>query len=246
MTGIHRDTVMKLGVKVGNACAKILDDHMRQLPCRYIEVDEMWGFIGKKQRNVTEDDRSFVGDVWTYIALDAETKLVACYAAGKRDWATTRGFMNDLARRVRDHVQLTTDGMNQYLTVVEEEFGSGVDYGQIIKVMSSPEISPDRRYSQPYVVSVKRRSVIGNPSEDSITTAHVEKMNHTLRMHNRRLTRLTNAFSKKIENFRAALGLSFAYYNFVKVHGALRVTPAMAAGVTNTLWTITDLVKAAN
>lgn len=245
MTGVHRDTVMKLGVRVGNACNQLLDEYLRQLSCRYVEVDEMWGFIGKKQRNVDEQETDFVGDVWTYIALDAETKLVVCYAAGKRDWATTTGFMNDVARRVKDRVQLTSDGMNQYLNVIEEEFGPGVDYGQLIKVMSAPDRGPDTKYSQPYVIAVDRKPLLGSPDISRISTSHVEKVNHTLRMHNRRLTRLTNAFSKKVTHFRASLGLSFAYYNFVKVHGALRVTPAMAAGVTSRLWTVTDLVKAA-
>ncbi|WP_438482546.1 IS1 family transposase [Oleiharenicola lentus] len=242
MTGVHRDTIMRLGVRVGEACQQMMHEEMRQLRCRFLEVDEMWGFIGKKQKNVTEQETDFRGDVWTYIALDAETKLVPCFAAGKRDWATTTSFMSDLASRVIDRVQLSTDGMNQYLAVIEEEFGDGVDYGQIVKVMSGPQYTPERKYSQPYVMAVDKRSVLGSPDMEQVCTSHVEKANHTLRMHNRRLARLTNAFSKKIEHFRASLGLAFAYYNFVRVHGALRVTPAMAAGVTTRIWEVSDLV----
>ncbi|MEJ1971567.1 MAG: IS1 family transposase [Lacunisphaera sp.] len=245
MTGIYRNTIMKLGVRVGEACTKLMDEEMRELTCSNIEIDELWGFISKKQRNVKEDEAEFAGDVWTYVALDADTKLVPCFAAGKRDYETTNQFMHDLASRVKDRVQLSTDGMNQYLNVVEEEFGAEVDYGQVIKVMSGPQFTPERKYSQPYVIGITKKSMMGKPDEDRICTSHVEKQNHTLRMHNRRLTRLTNAFSKKIENFRAALGLSFAYYNYVKIHSAIRCTPAMAAGVTKKTWEVADLVSLA-
>jgi IS1 family transposase len=243
MTGIHRDTIMRLGVRVGEACGQRLHEDMRQLSLTHIEVDELWGYIQKKQRNVKPGQPVFEGDVWTYIALDVETKLVPCFASGKRDWTTTNSFMRDLASRVKDRVQLTTDGMNQYLDVIEEEFGSGIDYGQCVKVMSGPQFTPERKYSQPYVIGITKKPLLGTPDVDAISTSHVEKLNHTLRMHNRRLTRLTNAFSKKIENFQAALSLFFAYYNFVKNHSSIRSTPAMAAGITKDFWTVSDLVR---
>jgi IS1 family transposase len=246
MTGVARNTVMSLGVRVGKACTKLMHEEMRQLSCARLEVDEMWGFITKKQRNVLPGETDFVGDVWTYIAIDADTKLVPCFAAGKRDAVTTNAFIADLATRVKDRVQLSTDGMNQYLSTVEEEFGTNVDYGQIVKVMSGPQFTPERKYSQPYVVGITKKTVLGEPDEDTVCTSHVEKQNHTLRMHNRRLARLTNAFSKKVENFRAALGLSFAYYNYVKIHTTIRCTPSMEAGVSKKVWNVADLVKLAN
>lgn len=246
MTGVARNTVMNLGVRVGTACTKLMHEEMRQLSCNRLEVDEMWGFITKKQRNVTHKEEDFAGDVWTYIALDAETKLVPCFAAGKRDSETTNAFIADLASRVKDRVQLSTDGMNQYMNTIEEEFGTEVDYGQVVKVMSGPQFTPERKYSQPYVVGITKKTVFGEPDEDTICTSHVEKQNHTLRMHNRRLARLTNAFSKKVENFRAALGLSFAYYNYVKLHKTIRCTPCMAAGVSTKVWNVSDLVALAN
>ncbi len=245
MTNVHRDTIMRLGVRVGEACTKMLDEQLRELSCRNVEIDEMWGFIGKKQRNVVPEDAGFVGDVWTYVALDADTKLVPVFEVGKRDWYHTEKFMSDLARRVNTRIQITTDGMNQYLNVIAEEFGDGVDYAQIVKVMSGPQFMPDRKYSAPYVTAVKKKTVFGTPDENYITTSHVEKQNLTIRTHCRRLTRLTNAFSKKIENFRAAIGLHFAYYNFVKVHTTIRCAPAMEAGISNRLWKVKDLVELA-
>lgn len=245
MTGIHQDTISRLSLNVGSACQKMLDEKMRELPCQNIEVDEMWGFIVKKQRNVTGKEPGFVGDVWTYVALDAETKLIPCFAVGKRDSETTNAFIADLATRMKNRVQLTTDGMNQYISTIEEEFGTEVDYGQSLKVMSDPVFNPERRYSQPFVKAVATKVISGNPDPDLISTSHVERQNLTIRTHSRRLTRLTNAFSKKIENHRAALALHFSYYNFVKNHKSIRCTPAMEAGVANDFWTVRDLIELA-
>lgn len=246
MTGVNRQTVMRLGVRVGEACAKLHDEKMRELNCANIQIDEAWGIVQKKQRQVTAADAgTFVGDVWVYVALDSDTKLVAGFLAGKRDMAHTSAFVSDLASRMKNRIQLSSDGMNQYLNIVESEFGSGVDYGQIVKSFSTPEATEARRYSPPVVTAVMRTSVLGNPDERKICTSHVEKQNHTLRMHCRRMSRLTNAFSKKIEHFRAAVALHYAYYNWVKVHTSIRMSPAMAAGVSNRLWTVQDLVQLA-
>jgi IS1 family transposase len=246
MTGVNRQTVMRLGVRVGEACAKLHDEQMRELNCTNVQIDEAWGFVGKKQRQVTEaDEGMFVGDVWVYVALDSDTKLVAGFLSGKRDMAHTAAFVSDLASRMKNRIQLSSDGMNQYLNVVESEFGSGVDYGQIVKSFSSPEAPEARRYSPPVVTGVTRTSISGNPDESKICTSHVEKQNHTLRMHCRRMSRLTNAFSKKFEHFSAAVALHYAYYNFVKINSAVRMTPAMAAGVASRLWTVQDLVELA-
>lgn len=248
MTGIHRDTIMRLGVRVGMACERLLDEKMRNLDCKLIQVDEVWGFVGKKQRLVPEgmEDDLNQGDVWTFVALDAESKVVPSYVCGKRDFEHTQCFTFDLAARMKNKIQLSSDGMNQYLSTVEEAFGTDVDYGQVIKVFASEAEDGNgavRRYSPPPVVGVRKTTIVGEPDESLISTSYVERQNLTTRMHVRRLTRLTNAFSKKFENFRAAMGLWFAYYNFVLMHRTIRCTPAMAAGVTSSLWKVEDLIE---
>jgi IS1 family transposase len=246
MTNIHRDTIMRLGVKVGQACQTLLDEKMRDLSLGSIEVDEICGFIGKKQKMVRRDDNKHeVGDVWTYIALDVETKLIPSYVVGKRDAYHTNAFMFDLSARIKNRVQISSDILASYASAVERGFGAGVDYGQIVKTYQSDERYPQGKYSPPEVVSVEKTVTMGAPREALISTSHVEKQNHTLRMHCRRLTHLTNAFSKKLENFKAAIGLNFAYYNFVKNHSAIRCTPAMAAGVMPSALTVRDLVEMA-
>ncbi len=250
MTGIHRDTIMRLGVRVGNACEKILDETMRGLDCRQIQLDEIWGFIGKKQRAVRPEQAEDLnqGDVWTFVALDPETKLVPSFVCGKRDYAHTHAFALDLYGRVNNRIQISADGMNQYVSAIEEVFGPDADFGQIVKVYSSEAEdggSNTRRYSPPVVTAVRKRVISGDPDPTQIGTSLVERQNLTMRMHIRRLTRLTNAFSKKFENFRAAVALHFAYYNLVKVHSSIRCTPAMAAGATSSLWKIDDLIERA-
>lgn len=249
MTGIHRDTVMRLGVRVGEACRKLMDEQMRELDCRQIQVDEIWGFVGKKQRNVDPNDNpENHGDIWTFVALDPETKLVPTYHVGKRDWENTSAFVHDLASRMKNRIQLSSDGMNQYLNTVEDAFGTEVDYGQIVKIYGGgvDDVEQQRRYSPPPVTSVSKKAVCGEPDLAMTSTSHVERQNLSVRMRNRRLTRLTNAFSKKPENFRASMGLTYAVYNYVKICRTIRCTPAMAAGVANRLWTVRDLVELAN
>jgi IS1 family transposase len=244
MTEIHRDTVMRLGVRVGQACAKIMDEKLRNLECEEIQVDEIWGFIGKKQRNVSATDRGY-GDAWTFIALDVDTKLIPSFVVGKRDMYHARIFMDDLAGRSVNRVQLSSDSLKAYEDAVERGFGASVDYGQISKTYSLVNLNKDAasRYSPAEVVKTEKAVISGNPDVRRISTSHIEKQNHTLRMHCRRLTRLTNAFSKKLENFKAAVAMNFAYYNFCKIHGSLRTTPAQAAGVESSQWTVAELVE---
>lgn len=246
MTEIHRDTIMRLGVRVGQGCARIMDEKMRDLPCANIQVDELWGFIQKKKRNLTADDDPSRGDAWTFCALDADTKLVPAYKVGKRDLPTAKAFMDDLSGRLRNRVQLSSDGLRAYVEAVEQSFGADVDYGQIVKTYAAVESSaPQRRYSAPELVNITKNSIMGNPEDALISTSYVERLNLTTRHHMKRLARLTIAFSKKLENFEAAVGLHFAYYNFVKTHRTIRCTPAMAAGVERSQWTVADLVEMA-
>lgn len=243
VTGIHGDTIGRLALRVGESCKKIMDDKMRNLECRKIEVDEIWGFVGAKQKNAKR--AGAYGDVWTFIALDSDTKLIPTFVVGKRDMYHTQLFMEDLAGRLSNRIQLSSDGMNAYPEAIERGFGTAIDYGQILKTYSVTDLAGTTagKYSPAEVISVEKNVIIGRPSVSSICTSHIEKQNHTLRMHCRRLTRLTNAFSKKLENFEAAVALNFAYYNFCKTHRAIRCTPAMEAGVEDSQWSVKELVE---
>jgi len=246
ITGVNQNTIMSLSRRVGDACKKIMDEKMRGLTCKQIEVDEIWGFIGAKQKNARR--AGAYGDVWTFIALDADTKLIPSFTIGKRDSYHAKAFMSDLAARVTNRVQISSDALKAYEDAIERGFGSEVDYGQIVKTYSVTPLGNASapaavRYSPAEVVKVEKTVIAGAPDVNRITTSHIEKQNHTLRMHCRRLTRLTNAFSKKFENFEAAVALNFAYYNFCKTHKALRMTPAMAAGIESSHWTVEELVK---
>jgi IS1 family transposase len=245
LIGVHRDTILRLLGQVGVGCARLMDERMRGLSCRRIQVDEIWAFVGKKQRHMEAgDDSSRLGDQWTFVALDADTKLVPAYRVGKRDLPNATAFLNDLAGRLNGRIQLSSDGLDAYEEASEDAFGADVDYAQVVKLFESEPVGPGR-YSPPKVVGAMKKVVQGGPDEDHISTSFVERQNLTMRMQMRRFTRLTNAFSKSVENLRAAVALHFAHYNFVRVHGTLRVTPAMAAGVSGRLWSIGDLVEAA-
>jgi IS1 family transposase len=244
MTGVHRDTIMRLGVKVGQGCKALMDFKMQNLSCTRLELDEIWGFIGKKEKHVKPEDDSSLGSVWTFCAIDAETKLVPTFRVGKRDVVTANAFMKDISERMAYRVQISTDGLNAYVNAVENAFGMDVDYGQIIKSYGPEAVEGHRRYSQPEFVSSEKKVIAGRPDMDLISTSYIERLNATTRLHMRRLTRLTLAFSKKRENFEAAVALHFTYYNFVKRHNTLRCTPAMAAGVEKTFWSVGDLVEA--
>ena len=245
ITGVHRDTIMRLGVRVGHNCELLLDSKMQDLGCNYLQFDEVWGFIGKKERHVGIDDDPEMGDVWTYCAIDPETKIVPTFKCGKRTLVTTTEFVQDVASRMRNRVQISTDALRGYAEAIEQSFGSDVDYGQIVKVYTHDAAQhPERKYSAPHFASAYRRPVAGDPEKWMISTSHVERLNATTRLHVKRLSRLTLAFSKKLENFKAAVGLHFAYYNFVRRHATLRCTPAMAAGVEKDFWTVGQLVEA--
>ena len=237
MTGIHRDTVMRLGVRVGEACRSLLDETMRELPCTKVEVDEIWGFVGKKQRNVTTDDSADLGDVWTWVAIDPETKAVPIFRVGKRDVSDANAFVADVAARMKNRIQLSSDGLAAYPAAVEAAFGGEVDYSTIVKTFST---SDEGKYSPGQMMTAKRTTVCGENFR--ACTSYVERQNLTMRLHMKRLARLTLGFSKKLENFKAATALHFAYYNFVKVHSSVRCTPAMALGVSSRLWKVEDLV----
>jgi IS1 family transposase len=245
LTGIHRDTIMRLGVKVGKGCEMLMDSKMQDLGCNYLQLDEIWGFIGKKERHCRIDDNPEYGDVWTFCAIDSETKLVPSFKCGKRNHETANAFVQDIANRVRNRVQISTDALGAYGEAVERAFGADVDYGQIVKVYTHDAAQhPERKYSAPHFASAYRRPIAGNPEMEFVSTSHVERLNATTRLHVKRLSRLTLAFSKKFENFQSAVALHFAYYNFVRRHNTLRCTPAMAAGVERDFWTVGDLVEA--
>jgi IS1 family transposase len=243
MTGVHRDTIIRLMNRVGEGCQTLLDSRMRNLPCRYVQVDEIWTFVQKKQKRVRPWDDPELGDQYIFVALDANTKLVPCFTVGKRDALNADTFMQDLAQRLRDRVHLTTDGFRPYLVAVEAAFGSNVDYAQLVKLYRS--VPPgDARYSPPRIHSITPLIVSGSPWSERISTSYVERQNLTMRMQVRRLTRLTNAFSKRLENLRNALALHFAYYNFVRVHRTLGVAPAVAAGLERYTWSLGELLGA--
>ena len=242
MTGIHRDTIMRLMVRVGHNCEKILDATMHNLKCKTLQVDEIWCYVGKKQRHLTEfDDIDEMGDQWVWVAIDADSKLIPSYIVGKRSADNAQAFIKDLSERLDNRIQLSSDALPAYIDAVEQAFGMNVDYGQVVKTYEADPIGPGR-YSPPHVINADRIVISGMPKKSRISTSYVERQNLTIRMQMRRFTRLTNAFSKKLDNLKAAVALHFAHYNFVRIHGSLRVTPAMAAGVTDRLWEIRDLM----
>jgi len=244
MTGVHRDTVMRLGVRMGEGCKALLDDKMQNLNCASVQVDEMWGFIGAKQKTANANNMGpGFGDVWTWIAVDADTKLVPSFAVGDRDQYHANNFIQDLADRLQNRPQISSDALAAYTDAVERAFGCEVDYGTVIKTFTHTDLAETRRYSPPEVLKIKKEKVQGNPDMKKVSTSYVEKQNHTVRMHCRRLSRLTNAFSKKRENFEAAIALHFAYYNLCKIHSTVRCTPAMEAGVEKSQWTVANLVE---
>jgi IS1 family transposase len=244
MVGVSKDTVSKLQVEIGAACSRYQAETLTNLQCRRVEVDEIWSFVYAKAKNVPQrlSGRFGVGDVWTFTAIDADSKLCVSWLVGPRDSATATEFMHDLSGRLANRVQLSTDGLSTYVDAVEKAFGTGVDYAMIQKIYgTSPE--HDRRYSPAICIGAKKARVQGDPDPKHISTSYVERQNLTMRMSMRRFTRLTNAFSKKVENHVAAVALHFMHYNFCRIHQTLRITPAMAAGVAKSPWTVEDLVE---
>jgi IS1 family transposase len=243
MANVSKDTVMKLWREIGEACIRYQDETFRGLTCKRLQVDEIWSFVYAKAKNVPAELRGTfgVGDVWTFTAIDADTKLMPSFLVGSRDAGCATEFMQDLASRLVNRVQLTTDGHKMYLGAVEDAFSGDVDFAQLVKIYG-PAPTGDTRYSPAECLGCQKHAVTGNPDEKHVSTSYVERANLTIRMSLRRFTRLTNAFSKKLENHTAALGLFHAHYNLCRIHKSLRVTPAMAAGVTSRVWGIEDLV----
>jgi IS1 family transposase len=242
MTGVARNTVTKLLVDLGSACMKYHDKYVRNVRVKRLQCDEIWEYVGAKARNVSAAKKEIGwGDVWTWVGLDADTKLVVSYLIGGRgaDWAMD--FMKDCAERIVGRVQITTDGHKAYLNAVEEAFGMDVDYAQLQKIYGS-SLETETRYSPGVCIGCDMKVVSGNPDPKHVSTSFVERQNLTMRMHMRRFTRLTNGFSKKLENHGYAVALHFMYCNFVKIHGTLRVTPAVEAGLSDHVWDLAELV----
>jgi IS1 family transposase len=244
MTNIARNTVDKLLIDLGAACSEYQDKTLRNLSCKRVQCDEIWSFVGAKERNVPAEDRGKGrGDVWTWVAIDAETKLVPCWFVGNRDGDAAYHFMHDLAGRLANRVQMTTDGFRPYLRAVEDAFGTEIDYAQLVKIYGpSFNSTPAARYSPAQCMGARRGKVSGNPDYAHVSTSICERQNLTMRMSMRRFTRLTNAFSKKVENHEHAIAIHYMYYNFGRIHQSLRVTPAMEAGVSDHVWSLEEIV----
>jgi IS1 family transposase len=245
MTGIARMTVEKLLRDLGAACQQFHDANVRNLNCKRIQCDEIWSFVGAKQKNVPEDKRGKWGDVWTWTALDPDSKLIVSYRVGNRTQATAYDFMADVASRLTQRVQLTTDGLTLYLYAVDYAFGTDVDYATLEKTFGKIPTgkSASTRYSPATITGVRAATISGNPDRKHVSTSNVERQNLTMRMHMRRFTRLTNAFSKKVDMHAHSVALHFMYYNFCKIHQTLRITPAMEARLADHPWDLTDLVN---
>jgi transposase-like protein/IS1 family transposase len=241
ITNLDRNTIMSLLVRAGERCAAVMDEKMRNLSCARLEFDEIWGFVGKKERNVKAGDGYEVGNVWTFCAIDADTKLVPSFVIGQRDRNTTNAFVQDVASRMANKVQVSTDGFAPYPDAIRRAFGKDVDYGRIIKVYGTYSFG-ERRYSTSGVLAAPKYVQEGRPDRNRISTSYVERLNASTRLFMRRMTRLTLCFSKKYENFGAAMALHFAYYNFCRIHKTLRTSPAVAAGITDHIWTIAELI----
>lgn len=242
MTGVAKNTVAKLLVQLGAACSDYQDRVFHNLKLKRIQCDEIWAFIRAKQKNVTAKMLAdgHAGDVWTWVAIDAKTKLVPCWMVGSRGANDAKAFIGDLAGRLAHRVQLTTDGHKAYLDAVEGAFGCDVDYAMLVKLYGAdPEA--EKRYSPAQCIGTRTEIIMGQPKAEHVSTSYVERQNLTMRMCMRRFTRLTNAFSKKIENHAAAIALHYMHYNFCRIHQSLRVTPAMEAGISDHVWSIYEI-----
>jgi IS1 family transposase len=241
MTGVAKNTVLKLVLDLADACAAYHNRHVRNLKVRRLQCDEIWQFVGSKAKNTRPEKKEIGwGDVWTWTALDADTKLCVSYLVGGRDLGWAKEFMGDCASRIKNRVQITTDGHKAYLEAVENAFGSDIDYAQLQKIYGAPNDN-EKRYSPAQCIGCDMKVVSGDPDPKHVSTSFVERQNLSMRMSIRRFTRLTNAFSKKIENHAAAVAIWFMYYNFCRVHATLRVTPAMESGLSTHVWSIEEL-----
>ncbi len=246
ITNTHRDTIMRLMVRIGNGCEKLLEDNMKGFHSKYLQADEIWTFIGKKEKRLNKKEKKNpeLGDQYIFVALDAQSKLIPVYTVGKRTIKTTNKFMSELKAKLNGNgrIQLTTDQFNPYEDIVDKHFGCDIDYAQQTKFYVS-EPDSKGRYSPPRVSEVISKKIQGNPDDKHISTSLVERHNLTMRMQLRRFTRLTNAFSKKLENLKASLALYFAHYNFMRIHTSIRMTPAMEAGITDHIWDWNEVLK---
>ncbi len=243
ITDCSKNTVTKLLVDVGIACQKFHDEKVLQVKSKRVQCDEIWSFVYAKAKNVPKDKEGEAGDVWTWTGIDADSKLILSWYVGNRDADSANIFMKDVATRLANRVQLTTDGLRAYLEAVDNAFDFKIDYAQLVKLYGQESMKGEKKYSPAECIGCRKNKVIGNPDPNHISTSYVERQNLTMRMHMRRFTRLTNAFSKKIENHCHALALYFVYYNFSKIHQTLRETPAMEAGLTKNIMEISDIVK---
>lgn len=246
ITGVAKNTITKLGLELGTACADYQNNVLRDLPCKKIQCDEIWSFCYAKEKNIPVEHKGEwgYGDVYTWTALDADTKLIPSFFVGRRDAESAHIFMLDLESRLKNRVQLTTDGHRAYLSAVENAFAGDIDYAMLVKLYGSPQsITDQRRYSPAECTGAEKTPICGQPDTKDISTSYIERQNLTMRMSMRRFTRLTNGFSKKIENLEAAIALYFMYYNFCRIHQTLRVTPAMEAGIADHVWSLEEIVE---
>lgn len=244
VTGVHRDTILHLVIVVGAHCERLMNEKIRDIPFERIEADEIWGFVQKKEAHKTDEEsaNSRIGDAYTFVGIEAKSKLISCFVLGRRDLPTTLRFIQKLSNAAGPRFQLTTDGFPAYREAVEKIFGIDIDFAQMVKEFRSDETG-EHRYSPGAIVRTKKAIISGYPDGSKISTSYVERQNLTMRMSMRRLTRLTNGFSKKWENLEKALALHFAYYNFCRIHQTLRVTPAMEAGIEDHIWDLEELVR---
>jgi IS1 family transposase len=248
MVDVSRNTINKLLLELGAVCSEYMNKHLVNLTCERVQCDEIWSFIAAKQRNVTPRlvaENPHAGDVWTWVAMDADTKLICTWMVGNRDSHTARVFVKDLKSRLANRVQLTTDGLKHYFHAVAEYFDDEVDYAMLIKIYGGTvdESGANVKYSPAQCLGCEKKPRIGRPDPEHISTSYIERQNLTMRMQMRRFTRLTNAHSKKIENHIASIAIHYMHYNFVRIHSTLRVTPAMAAGISDHVWEIQEIIS---
>jgi IS1 family transposase len=243
MTGVHRTTVMNLLCDLGRVCSEYQDKAFRNLSCKRIQCDEIWSFVYAKEKNCQAEHKAKgAGDIWTWVALDPDTKLVPCWFVGQRDAGCAYHFIHDLKARLANRVQLTTDGHRAYMTAVEDAFGAEIDYAMLQKIYGAPQDTPETRYSPAICMGARKAIISGAPDHNHVSTSYVERQNLTMRMSMRRFTRLTNGFSKKLENLEHAVALHYMHYNFCRIHQTLRVTPAMEAGISDHVWSLDEVI----
>lgn len=245
MTGVSKNTITKLLVELGAACSEYLNKNLVNLNCTRVQADEIWSFVGAKKKNVTPkmlERNPHAGDCWTWVAMDADTKLICSWWVGPRDFWTAKQFVDDLAGRLANRIQLSTDGLKLYFFAVNSAFQGDIDYGIIQKIYGPSGTEAATRYSPADCIACEKTVKVGSPDPKHISTSYIERQNLTMRMSMRRFTRLTNAFSKKIENHIASLAIHYMHYNFCRIHQTLRITPAMAAGISQHVWSIQELV----